>query len=40
MIAAHWAMFFAGMWVGGLLGVFVIALCAVADRADRNAGLK
>lgn len=32
--------FLAGMDVGGVVAVFVMALMNVADRSDRRAGLK
>ena len=31
----HWLSFIGGLFVGGLLGVFVMCLCAMAGDADR-----
>jgi len=35
-----WLAFLIGCWVGAAVGVLVIGLCAAADRADRQMGLK
>jgi hypothetical protein len=32
----HWLSFIGGLFIGGLLGVFVMCLCAVAGEADRT----
>lgn len=29
-----------GIFVGAILGLFIMALCVAADRADRMAGMK
>ena len=32
----HWLSFVGGIFVGGMLGVFVMCLCAAAGDADRR----
>ena len=32
----HWLSFIGGLFVGGILGVFLMCLCAVAGEEDRR----
>ena len=32
----HWLSFIGGLFVGGMLGVFIMCLCAVAGEEDRG----
>ena len=32
----HWLSFVGGLFVGGMLGVFIMCLCAVAGEEDRR----
>ena len=36
----HWLSFIGGMFVGGFLGVLVMALCVAAGREERTAEMR